>query len=168
MGTPTSGKFEIRAKRFFLTYPRTTKKFSPESLLDRLKEKVTIEDYTISQEMHQDVSTRPYHLHALLEFEERLYVRRADFFDVKYYNHVYHPNVQKARSRRKVLDYVTKDGNFITSLPETRDEWRVLVEDCLTYECLLECLLRRNRNVTSYVTINLIEKLWKQKRGLTF
>ena len=154
MGNSRTGDFVIRAKRVFLTYPRTTVKLTPEAVLTRLQDKVTEFDYTISQEKHSEGGSRPYHIHALLEFPTRLHVRRADFFDISWYNRIQHPNIQKARKRQNVLDYIVKDGHYITSLDEVRADWQVLVEDCSTYKCLLQCLLKRNPNTTSYVTTN--------------
>jgi len=39
------------------------------------------------------------------------------FLDIHYEGRKYHGNYQGVRSNEKVLKYVTKDGNFISSKP---------------------------------------------------
>ena len=106
MGRRKPDSYDLHAKNVFLTFSALPPRLTLEALRDRLLQKVTPKDFTFGLEIHPDRKKKPYHIHGLLEFEERFRTRDPRFFDVNYYNQVYHPNVQPARSKRKVLDYV--------------------------------------------------------------
>jgi len=68
-----------------------------------------IERMCVSQELHADGNP---HLHAFVKLKERIRLRPAQFatfFDLDYDEDGYwHPNVQKARNNKKVIQYVVK------------------------------------------------------------
>lgn len=95
----------IRAKGWFLTYPKC--EVSPQSALEYLKAKDTIHEYVIAQEEHQDGS---HHLHAFIKTDRVTWT--PDRFDLP----EHHGNYQVAKSWKAVQRYVTKGGNFISSI----------------------------------------------------
>lgn len=105
--------FELNAKGLFLTYPQCS--LSPSEALDLLREicqrkKRSITEYLIATEKHQDGND---HLHAWIKLEKALFVRDANFFDLK--NH--HGNYQGARNPARVKAYCSKEGNYIADPP---------------------------------------------------
>jgi len=101
-------------KHIFLTYAQCP--VPPVALLDHLKCDFDIERICISQETHQDGNP---HLHCYMEVKERLVLNKTQFataFDLDYDIEGYwHPNVQAARNKRKVIEYVCKgltNGNI--------------------------------------------------------
>jgi len=83
-----------------------------EELLEELQ-KITfvIKHYCICIEEHQDGNT---HLHAYLQFDKKYQTTNSLYFDVL----DYHPNVQSTKNHQNVINYIKKDGNFISNLPE--------------------------------------------------
>ena len=164
MAQKTKNGFSMHAKRFFLTYPKTPKRLSPQRLLSYLSTKGNILRAVISQELHKDGS---YHLHAIVEFDTRLNVRNARFFDLPYYGRQHHPNVQKVRSWQKASYYIRKDGSYI-SVPDedaNRMWWEIALE-APTYADFLKAILVNNPNPQSYVSVATAEKLWREVRFL--
>lgn len=93
----------------FLTYPQC--EVPPVALKDHLLSLLpdNVERMCISQELHQDGNP---HLHAFVKLKTRIRLRPkvfATFFDLDYDEDGYwHPNVQKARNNKKVVQYVVK------------------------------------------------------------
>lgn len=105
--------FRFQGFRAFLTYAQCPIEHNDLLALLRIcVEPAVIVEYAIGQETHEDGNL---HLHAYLQFDRR--VRgNEQLFDVLSNEGVrYHPNIQTPRSPTKVIDYVTKDGNFIKS-----------------------------------------------------
>jgi len=102
----SSHKQEKRAKGWFLTYPQC--EVPPQAVLEYLKEKHDIVEYVIAQEAHQDGSK---HIHAFVKLEKRTMFNK-NLFDLP----DHHGNYQVAKSWAAVKKYVTKDGNFISSI----------------------------------------------------
>lgn len=105
--------FELNSKGLFLTYPQCP--LSPSEALDLLvdltkKKKRTIVEYIIATEKHQDGND---HLHAWIKLNKAVFLRDANYFDLK--NH--HGNYQGARNPARVKAYCTKEGNFIADPP---------------------------------------------------
>lgn len=98
----------IQAKGWFLTYPKC--EVSKEDLLEGIKGclAVVIEEYVICQEKHKDGDS---HLHAFVKYAKKV-EWKADRWDIG--NH--HGNYQVAKSWKAVIDYVKKDGDYISNI----------------------------------------------------
>lgn len=120
----TAARFQLRAKRLFLTYPQCPipKDVALGLLADLLSDRWTdtapngMRSYIVAEEKHEDGNQ---HLHCFLEFEGNFSTRNPRFFDLteEETGTVYHPNTQAARSMKRVAKYVTKEGNYLTNLP---------------------------------------------------
>lgn len=119
--------FRFARKKVFLTYPRTPLRLSPAVLLKLLThtlndrdKKVGVKQYIIAQELHKEGGKKPVHLHAYLEFENKLETENARFFDVEYYKEPYHPKIEKKLiNHYRVIRYIEKDPvAMITNIPE--------------------------------------------------
>lgn len=97
-------RYRLQAKQVFLTYPQCG--VSKEELADHLMGLRETVRLVVAQEKHEDGSP---HLHAYVNFREKLRTTDSRFFD--YQGH--HPNVQPAQSPAAVVKYVQKDGDFI-------------------------------------------------------
>lgn len=123
--------FRLQAKNVFLTYPHCP--LSKEDLLALLLAKgglPTVQYHTIAIEAHQDGTP---HLHAILSFSSKLTTRDARFFDVVSDDVTYHPNVQTVRSVRNSIEYVKKDGNYISTHPSdvgssSQQRWATILD----------------------------------------
>lgn len=67
-----------------------------------------IEKYIVAEEEHEDGRL---HYHMYLEFNTRLDTTDARYFDID----GMHPNIGDKPGKKQWLDYITKDGNFITN-----------------------------------------------------
>jgi len=121
-------KFRADAKAFFLTYPQC--KLTKEYLRDFLLEGGA-HYYAIGQEKHEDGED---HLHAYVEYLKRRNIINENAFDVG----GYHPNIQVARNRKAVYQYVIKDGSFIKNCDySTKRKYGELVSDSSSKESFL-------------------------------
>lgn len=111
--------FSINTKQFFLTYPRCPA--TRQSLLDFLKEKLGVDRYlssVICQEEHepnQDDNNTGLHLHAYLLLKDRYHIRNNRYFDLKYEDVVYHPNITPVKSKPATIRYVCKSDIEVLS-----------------------------------------------------
>jgi len=96
-----SDEFRLQTSTLFLTYPRCD--ISKETLLEKLQEVLSIADYAISKELHQDGTP---HLHAFIKLSSKLNTRDPRYLDVD----GHHPNITRPRSIKAVVDYILKDG----------------------------------------------------------
>lgn len=101
--------FRLRAKQLFLTYPQCS--LGPEEALEMLKAKLPLREWIIARENHKDGSL---HLHCFLSLQTRCDVKKTSDLDLG----DYHGNYQAARSRKAVMKYVQKGGQFITNMTE--------------------------------------------------
>lgn len=103
------------ATTFFLTYPRADFG-SHQRLYDFFATLGDVLYARIAREQHEDGGT---HYHALVKYSRRLRgdIRRLDFDG-------HHPNIQSARSVRRVLEYISKEGDFedYGAVPVVQDE----------------------------------------------
>lgn len=104
-------EFRINARNLFLTYPKCD--LEPEEALSLLRPELDFEDYVIAQEMHEDGTP---HLHCWLQARPKKKFNIRDPAKLDLLHH--HGNYQAARSQAAVLKYVTKDGKWISNLPE--------------------------------------------------
>lgn len=102
--------FRISSKAFFITYPQCP--ILPKSIVEFCATKGSI-TYAIGvQELHEDGNP---HLHVLVIYADKLTVRTPTFFD----HEEHHPNVQSARDRKAVQDYIKKSNPEGDKLYET-------------------------------------------------
>jgi len=105
-------EFEVNQKSFLLTYPKCD--MDKEVLLEQLTEIQEPSLYYIAREKHEDGSL---HLHATVRFTKRVHSKDPRVFDVG----GYHPNIKKLLTNRafdNAIQYVKKDGDFITNVTE--------------------------------------------------
>jgi hypothetical protein len=100
---------------WFLTYPKCDE--SKEILLAHLESLGRIEEYVIAREKHEDGS---FHLHAFVKWENEGFSKHAILRTNSPYDFMnHHGNYQPARSRKDVIKYIKKDGDFITNIDES-------------------------------------------------
>jgi len=101
------GKFRLRSKSFFLTYPRCL--LTKEEGMALLKSKLDgkpIRGIVVAAELHEDGTP---HLHAYICLQDTLETMNSRFWDLG----VYHGDYQKARDINAVVKYIKKDGNIL-------------------------------------------------------
>lgn len=100
-------KFQLKAKRLFLTFPQcsVTKEQAQERLLSKFPEELTW--YIIAEEAHADGTP---HLHLALEFKQEFSTRKTEFFD---FVGGKHGNYQAMKNQRKCVQYVVKGGKYV-------------------------------------------------------
>ena len=108
-------KKDNKAKGWFLTYPQCP--CTPQSCLDDLVDKfalkgIKIEEYVICTEKHQDGNS---HLHAFIKLSKRVRFKK-DLFDFCCEGKDYHGHYEVSKSWRAVIEYVKKDGEYITNI----------------------------------------------------
>jgi len=107
-------EFRINVKKLFLTYPQVSKNLNHELVLKQLKEKLSIEDYIIALEMHEDGSP---HYHILLVLSKRCDIKISSYLDLKDQdNNVFHGKYEKVKNFKNAIKYVVKENNFITNM----------------------------------------------------
>ncbi|XP_070049652.1 uncharacterized protein [Nicotiana tomentosiformis] len=110
---PTSKKFRIQAKNYFLTYPYCSlTKDKALTQLQNISTPVNKLFIRVSRELHEDGEP---HLHVLIQFEGKYVCTNNRAFDLTSPARLahFHPNIQGAKSSSDVKTYVEKDGNFI-------------------------------------------------------
>jgi len=103
--------FRLNAKNVFLTYPQCD---TLPSLLGTHLETLRPASYIlVVREKHQDGH---YHLHALVQWVDKINVRDNRWFD----HNGFHPNIQPARDVSAVRDYILK---AVPEIPNDDDIW---------------------------------------------
>lgn len=106
----------IRAKSFFLTYPRCP--VSKQTLFSYFKDGqfalntklvADLQSIVVAHEEHKEEGEVPDHLHVFLSFDKKVTVRNERLFDFE----SYHPNIQAARSSKDVVKYCKKEGDYL-------------------------------------------------------
>ncbi|CAI26273.1 replication-associated protein [Tomato leaf curl Madagascar virus-Androy [Madagascar:Toliary:2001]] len=110
---PRSGRFSVKAKNYFLTYPNCS--LSKEEALAQLQALQTPTNklfIKICRELHENGEP---HLHALIQFEGKYNCTNQRFFDLVSATRSahFHPNIQGAKSSSDVKSYIDKDGDTI-------------------------------------------------------
>lgn len=137
-------EFRINARHLFLTYSQTI--LTKEEVLEQLQKKFLIEGYVISQENHKDMEDSSLisidnnldanklsgkHIHVYLKLAKTINIvspRALDLIDSTGLN--VHGQYEAVRKAQFVIDYIKKDGDFITN-----------IEDYVPYEVKLEEIL---------------------------
>jgi len=102
-GRGRHGSFRIQARTYALTYPKCPVE---RSVFDEeFKRKFVPVEFASAREQHKDGS---YHLHVFVDFGKRRDVQSTRYFDLAFESITYHPNIQRCKSRRKWLDYISK------------------------------------------------------------
>lgn len=105
--------FRLSSKGLFLTYSQCP--VSPKDALTQLETKLSnIEEYVVAQEEHKDEGK---HLHCWLKLNKACNIKDQKKLDLILEGVPYHGKYEACKSNAKVLKYVTKDGNFISSKP---------------------------------------------------
>lgn len=104
------GPKRIRAKGWFLTWPKCP--IGKQMMLEELQAKFDVVEYVICEEAHKDGDA---HLHAFVKLSKKIQWNPR-LFDIQ----GYHGEYQVAKSWRAVINYVKKDGNFISNINSER------------------------------------------------
>lgn len=107
--------YRFNAKGFFLTFPQCD--VSKEEALSNLLELRPCEWAVVGRERHADGN---FHLHICGAFEEKVNTVNPHYFDVVTGQH---GSYETMRNKKKAVEYVTKDGDFL--------EYKCCVEDIL-------------------------------------
>nr|AHL29264.1 AC1 protein [Malvastrum yellow mosaic virus] len=110
---PRTGRFSIKAKNYFLTYPQCSlTKEEALSQLQNLNTPVNQKYIKICRELHKNGSP---HLHVLVQFEGKYNCTNNRFFDLVSPTRSthFHPNIQGAKSSSDVKSYINKDGDTL-------------------------------------------------------
>lgn len=98
----------IQCKSWFCTWPQCPlSKEEALKILDSKKEDFSIVEYVICEEKHEDGNP---HLHAFLKLSKKK-TFNSNLFDLD----KYHGNYQTCKSWRAVIQYVKKDGDYISN-----------------------------------------------------
>lgn len=117
--------FEVNAKQFLLTYPKST--LSQERTYELLNEISSIKDYVIAKELHADGTP---HVHAVIRFFKRFHKKGERIFDLE----GFHPNIKTLKTIgdfTRAAEYAKKDGDFISNLVEKKSKRQQLAEAVL-------------------------------------
>lgn len=110
-GTPRG--FRIAAKKLLLTYSQVPLKLSPEEVIDQLDRRIPIDRYVIGIEYHEDGNK---HFHVVLIAKTRQDLRSTRAFNIEFEGETYRCNCQGIRYLAATVNYVTKEGSFITNM----------------------------------------------------
>lgn len=157
--------FRFNRKDVFLTFSRVPKRFTPQMVLSEINKKAEVEKYVISVEKHSESKRRPFHIHAYIEFVDKLDTKNERFFDIEFYGVPHHPNIQKPKKRHAVMRYVKKDGNYIENF-DSRPIWLQLYEDSADKETFLKELMWSLNRIDSYAGYRTLRDLFDMKKSL--
>lgn len=148
----------IKAKGWFVTWPKCP--IGKEMCLNELQAKYSVVEYVVCEEEHEDETK---HLHAFLKMDKKIYFK-PDMFDVC----GYHGNYQVAKSWRAVINYVKKDGNYISNINldnAQKKQSKMKKEDLLKdVDQVLDEGLITPMQVASFYKNSQIYKMLQQKR----
>ncbi len=112
--------FRISAKKLYLTYSQVNQKMTSEYVISQLKANESLPrfDYLVSRELHQDGGV---HFHALITSDTKFNIRSANILDLKFEDENFHGNYQPVRNLEKVVEYICKEGDYVTSFKNIID-----------------------------------------------
>lgn len=139
------GNFRFQAKKAFLTYSRCP---LPKEVwfeeFKRLFPDNELRYYAVAQETHKDGGL---HLHALIEFENKVTSRLASVFDV----YGYHPNVKTIKNAAgwtNRLTYMQKeDAHMLTNIEKTVSKRDQIMLDLIEQGTLTPQFVRQNPSI---------------------
>lgn len=109
-------QFRLRGKKLFLTYPQLNSsiEFIKEEALEQLKKKIKhIEYYLIGEEKHEDGGV---HIHCFFELKTSFDTSNVNYLDLQFEGIEYHGNYQVGKRKNSLIEYIIKDGNYITNM----------------------------------------------------
>lgn len=109
-------QFRLRGKKLFLTYPQLNSsiEFIKEKVLKQLELKIKhIEYYLISEEKHKDEGL---HIHCFFELKTSFDTSNVNYLDLQFEGVDYHGNYQIGKKKNALIEYIIKDGNYITNM----------------------------------------------------
>ena len=129
--------FKISQKSYFITYPQCG-----ELTKERVLQFFTLlgaEKYAICRELHQDGNP---HIHALIVFEKKFNSRSSSIFDID----GKHGKIEPLKSQPKALEYVKKDGDFITNIEEEKKKrkYNQIIKECSKKKEFMEAVLEEH------------------------
>lgn len=155
---PKGPKQRIRAKGWFLTWPKCP--IGKQMMLEELQAKFDVDEYVICEEEHKDGDL---HLHAFLKVKKKI-EWKPRLFDVQ----GYHGEYQVAKSWRAVVEYVKKDGNYISNIDlnaAAKKQSKMKKEDLLRdVDDVLDAGLITPMQVNSFYKNSMTYKMLQQKR----
>ncbi len=160
--------FRFSATRIYLTYSRTVLRMTPNVVLALIKKKLEkheILQYLISVEKHVKVGQ---HIHAYFKFGDKLDYKNEIFADLVYYGKTYHPNISTVHSWHQLMEYIKKDGNWISNIDETRPLWKVQVESSETEIEFLESMMWDFGAEIPYIRYRIMKdlrKAWRHQKA---
>lgn len=144
-------EFRLRGKKLYLTYAQldSSIEFIKEETLEQLKKKIkNIREYAISQEFHKDGGI---HTHCFFELNVKIDISGADCFDLIFNGKSYHGNYQIGKRKQALLEYIVKDGDYITNmLLPVKDGKLLKPEEHLFYICQEEGLNKAEESLYEY------------------
>ena len=154
----TKKKYDAIAKGWFATWPKCP--IGKEMALAALQDRYEIAEYVICEEEHKDETK---HLHAFIKLAKK---KRwsENMFDID----GYHGNYQIAKSWRAVINYVKKDGNYISNINldnAQKKQSKMKKEDLLKdVDQVLDEGLITPMQVASFYKNQQVYKMLQQKR----
>lgn len=149
----------IYAKGWFCTWPKCP--IGKNAAMEELKEKYVLSEYVICEEEHKDGEL---HLHAFLKLNKRVYFK-PNMFDIQ----GYHGEYQVAKSWRAVINYVKKDGNYISNIDvkaAAMMKSKMKKEDLLKdVDEVLDKGIITPMQVASFYKNSMVYKMLQQKRS---
>lgn len=108
---PRVTNFRVQAKKFFLTWPRTTG--NPDDLLAQvLLYRKPVRKCIVAVEQHKDGMD---HIHVFVEYFKKLDIKNCNYFDKMFLRpNGTHPhcNISSVKDLSATLRYITKGGNY--------------------------------------------------------
>lgn len=107
----------LRSKNLLLTYPQC--QMENEDMMERLKRLIGVENIkymVVCKEFHQD-GAEHHHVFLSLNCPMRFTRHNMDFFDLdddRTFSRKFHCNIKSCRSPKDAINYVKKNGHFIT------------------------------------------------------
>lgn len=109
----TVPSFRLAAKSIFITYPQCPFPVDRvvSTYVDYFKDTNPVKELIVGQEKHTDGN---YHLHLYVSFSRKINIKSSFFFDIlpAPNGEYYHPNFSSVKSKKAVIIYVTKGGEF--------------------------------------------------------
>lgn len=144
-------EFRLRGKKLYLTYAQLdpSVEFIKEEALEQLKKKIkNIREYAVSQEFHKDGGI---HIHCFFELNVKIDISGADCFDLIFNGINYHGNYQIGKRKQALLEYIIKDGDYITNMILPVKDGKLLKpEEHLFYICQEEGLNKAEESLYEY------------------
>lgn len=122
--------FRICAKKLYLTYSQVNKDMTSNDVIQQLKSKDSLPDfdYLVSRELHQDGGV---HYHVLLAAEKKFDIKNANILDIQFLDENFHGNYKPVKHLAKVIAYICKQSDYVTSFENIIDGKLVTLKQTL-------------------------------------